>query len=235
MAYEYFIYDVDGTLLDFREAYCEAQRAVAEQLGVPCSPEFIQLDEALSWEGWRKFQLDRTDQEIVQQNYHAWYDQYLKVHFQRLCEEIGVKMDADQLVRCYQQALAASRKPVESVTLEVYSRLAKRVKNVVATNGIGWVQRARLHDFLPDTQDVFISEEMGIIKPAAKFYEILLSRLGCRPDRCLMIGDSLFNDIAGAKAAGIPACWYNRKKKPLPQGTAVDYVIEGIEELEALL
>lgn len=235
MRYDYLIFDVDDTLLNFRAAYSSGQRAVAGYLGVDFSEEFIRIDEELSWKGWSEFGLDETGREDVQRNYHKYYAQYLERHFIGLCQAFGVSACAAELVSCYQNAVAASREMVEQTTLSVYSGLAGSFKNVIATNGIGWMQRARLQGFLPYTHDIFISEEMGVIKPARLFYDILLDRLGCSPERCLMIGDSLSNDIAGAKAAGIPSCWYNRKRRPLPEGTAVDFVIESIEELKAIL
>ena len=35
--------------------------------------------------------------------------------------------------------------------------------------------------------------------------------MGLRPQEALFVGDSLANDVAGPQAAGIPACWVNRK------------------------
>ena len=54
MGYRYLIFDVDGTLLNFGHAYSCAQKAVAEKLGVAYTPEYVALDEKLSWKGWRE-------------------------------------------------------------------------------------------------------------------------------------------------------------------------------------
>jgi len=41
----------------------------------------------------------------------------------------------------------------------------------------------------------------------------------------LHIGDSYQNDVLGAKAAGIPVFWINRKKKKLkPEDSAPEFV-----------
>ena len=77
----------------------------------------------------------------------------------------------------------------------------------IATNGLGRVQRSRLADFLPMTAALFISEEIGCIKPSGTFFERITDVLGCAPHECLMVGDSLSSDIAGAKNAGMAACW----------------------------
>lgn len=41
--------------------------------------------------------------------------------------------------------------------------------------------------------------------------QVILSALGIRPQEALFVGDSLPNDVTGPQAAGIPACWVNRR------------------------
>ena len=58
---------------------------------------------------------------------------------------------------------------------------------------------------------LFTSESLRCYKPAPRFYTEILRQLGLRPQEALFVGDSLANDVAGPQAAGIPACWVNRK------------------------
>ncbi len=44
-------------------------------------------------------------------------------------------------------------------------------------------------------------------KPDAAIYQPTLAMLGTPPERTLVVGDSLRTDMAGAKAAGLDACW----------------------------
>lgn len=235
MQLDYLIFDVDDTLLDFREAYYSAQHALARILQAPFDSEFVKTDEELSWKNWKALQLDKTDLPIVQKNYHVYYKQYLELHYKTLGDVFGSSVSTGELIACYQNAIASSRKPVEPDTENVYAGLSRDYKLAIATNGIGWIQRARVQDFMPFTSGVFISEEMGVVKPAKAFYEIVLDQLGCSPDRCLMVGDSLSNDIVGAKSAGLFTCWYNHKRKPSPEGMYADYAIENIGEINGIL
>jgi HAD superfamily hydrolase (TIGR01450 family) len=40
-------------------------------------------------------------------------------------------------------------------------------------------------------------------KPEALFFRVLCGRMGVRPERCLLIGDNLESDVAGAKSVGM--------------------------------
>jgi putative hydrolase of the HAD superfamily len=50
------------------------------------------------------------------------------------------------------------------------------------------------------------SSETGRRKPDPETFEAALSRLGVEPERALMVGDSVPNDIAGARALGMVTC-----------------------------
>ena len=124
---------------------------------------------------------------------------------------------------------------MESYTLQVYRKLAERFRMVLATNGIEKIQMERVSAFLPYTYKTYISERVECIKPSKHFFEYVIGDLQCNPKECLMVGDSLTNDILGAKAVGMDVCFYNRKKKDVPKELAIDYVINSIQELENIL
>lgn len=231
MKYKYLIFDVDGTLLNFNTAYSCAQQTVAKSLGIDFSGEFIRIDEELSWKLWDEFGLSHVEDETVQENYHKLYDAYLRKHFASVAQAFGVKANIDTVLQAYYAALASSHEWMEPDTLDIYRALSEQHKMIIATNGIGQIQRSRLQDFLPMTAGLFISEEIGCIKPSKGFFTRILDRVQCIPDECLMIGDSLSTDIAGAKKAGIPTCWYNFKQKPVCGDLPADYCISVIKEL----
>lgn len=58
---------------------------------------------------------------------------------------------------------------------------------------------------------VMISSEIGWRKPAPEFFGIVCRQTDCRPDEILFVGDDLFNDIHGAKQAGMATAWIDRK------------------------
>jgi FMN phosphatase YigB (HAD superfamily) len=59
-----------------------------------------------------------------------------------------------------------------------------------------------------------------------------LSIIGLSKNEVLHIGDSYQNDVLGAKSAGIPVFWINRKKKKLnPEDIAPEFVSHTLNEV----
>lgn len=57
------------------------------------------------------------------------------------------------------------------------------------------------------------SADYGIRKPHPLLFEIGLARLGLEAETVWFVGDTLEADIAGAKAVGLCAVWYNRRRE----------------------
>lgn len=233
--YRYVIFDVDDTLLDFGSAFHDAQKNIAIKLGVELSKEYMELDEKTGWRAWKESGLDNTESEDVQRNYHTYYHQYLRNHYLYLKQELGLDICVEELVEIYINSISASKVLMESYTLQIYRSLAEHFKLVLATNGIERIQMERVSAFLPYTYKTYISERIECIKPSKQFFEYVIQDLECDSKECLIIGDSLTNDILGAKSVGMDVCFYNIKKKELPKDLLIDYEISSIQELVKIL
>jgi 2-haloacid dehalogenase len=108
----------------------------------------------------------------------------------------------------------------------------------LATNGIAEVQRRRfsksaLKNFF---KAVVISDEIGVAKPAAAFFEIVFARIGNPPKKSvLMVGDSLSSDIAGGAGFGIDTCWFNPSSCSNESSVKPTYEISDLTELPELI
>jgi len=233
--YKYIIFDVDDTLLDFYSAFKNARIAVADKLGVTYSKDYMAFDEKCGWQAWKESGLDNTTSKEIQDNYHDYYYQYIRNHNKYLLQALELSFDENELFDCYIKSISSSKILQESKTLQVYAKLAEKYKLALATNGIEKIQRNRISDFMPYTYKTYISEEIGCIKPSKEFFEYMIHDLQCDPSECLMIGDSITNDMAGAKAVGMDACFYNVKNKKKSDTVIVDYEIKSIETLLQLL
>ena len=84
---------------------------------------------------------------------------------------------------------------------------------------------------------MFISEDMGVTKPNAAFFDICLDRIGEPKASCIMIGDSLSSDMLGAKNASLDSVWF------MPSGNTmearmkydIDYCASSFDELYDIL
>ena len=235
MSYKYIIFDVDDTLLNYGSAFYTAERAIADYLKVEYTKEYITLSEKLGWKAWKEAGLNDTDSKDVQKNYHTYYYQYLRQHYRDLIEAYHASVSVEELVELYIRSVATSKVFMEESTLQMYKALAEKYRLVLATNGIDRIQRARIQAFLPYTYKTYISENMNTIKPAKEFFWYIIDDMGCDPKECLMVGDSMSNDIVGALDVGMDVCYYNIRNKIAPEGISVNYEIKGIEELLNIL
>ncbi len=87
-------------------------------------------------------------------------------------------------------------------------------------------------------ESIILPGDLGLSKSDPEFYRAALSRLGHRPDRAVMIGDSYENDIAAAKEAGLRTVWYvpfGTTQMTSPRDSKADAVISDLAELPAVL
>ena len=85
-------------------------------------------------------------------------------------------------------------------------------------------------DMLPYIDFVVTSEEVLAEKPEAKLFLRCAEKAGTSPERCLFIGDSLSKDVAGAKAVGMEALWF----QPDPALAAQQPEIASIQDFHQL-
>jgi putative hydrolase of the HAD superfamily len=79
---------------------------------------------------------------------------------------------------------------------------------------------------------VVVSAVVGAKKPDRRIYDAALAAAGCGPAEALHVGDSVVDDVAGARAAGIEAVLLQREGEP-PDGSF--RAIRSLSELPALL
>lgn len=120
----------------------------------------------------------------------------------------------------------------------VLAALARNSTLAVATNAtvskrrdiVRALERAGLAEFI---SDIFCYTEIGSRKDEVRFWQVALARLGARPDETVMIGDSLEQDVRGARKAGVAAIWFNWRREPRPSGENL-IVIHQLHELLAM-
>lgn len=110
----------------------------------------------------------------------------------------------------------------------------------ILSNGFRDVQRNKLiNSGLEKYFDVVVlSGEAGVAKPNPEIFRFAARKANVDQKDCVMVGDSLVTDIAGACNAGWPSVWYraNRKdiissdKENLPPSTVVIDAISSLPE-----
>lgn len=130
--------------------------------------------------------------------------------------------------------------------LPVIQRLRERLRLAVITNGPSEGQREKLDitGLTPFLDLVVVSSDLGVGKPDAAIFRFALNHFGLDPACVWHVGDSLVNDVGGARNAGLGSVWLNRRRPhPTAWGTLAtakdtpspDHEIATLTELVELL
>jgi len=105
--------------------------------------------------------------------------------------------------------------------LELLDRLrARGLKLGMITNGLAETHRDKIAILrLEDAFDeIFIADEVGMIKPDPRLFVLAAERLGVAPQACAMVGDRLERDVRGGNDAGMFTVWMNVRDETIPAG-----------------
>lgn len=158
---------------------------------------------------------------------------------------VGIESDADSIERLtdlFYEPIHACNKPYPD-TAETLARLRAAGLPLAIITNAPWDTPARL--LRGDLEqwdcarffDAFIcSGEVPWRKPNPQFVIAAAQALGIPADECLVVGDTLNVDIAGANAAGMRSVWINPTGEPAPPDAArPDWVAPSIGEVPAIV
>ena len=119
---------------------------------------------------------------------------------------------------------------------ELLIELRKRFKLVVITNGPIYSQEPKLQATqMRDYVDfVLIGGEEREQKPQASIFQKALDLACVKKEEVLHIGDSLANDVVGAKSFGIKVVWVNPQKDNA-EGIEVDFQVSSFLEVAHII
>ncbi len=179
MKYKAVLFDLDGTLLDYRSAQRKATDNSKKLLDLVNSPE-VQNYESRGIPSPDSPEMKQAfNSSGIQQN----PTEFLNSYFKKLSEH-GILMEGAK---------------------EILESLRNKVKLAVVSNGSSDIQNPRLNKagiahYFPNR---FFSRDIGIAKPDPEILRIAMKKLGVTENETLFIGDSTTSDQPAAKAAGI--------------------------------
>lgn len=120
---------------------------------------------------------------------------------------------------------------------ETLTRLSARYTLAMLTNGAPDLQREKIaaSGLGAFFRAIAVSGEHGIGKPRPEIFHRLAAETGFDPAECVMVGNSLERDIAGARNAGITAIWLQVAGSEEHAEVEPDHTITGLAALPALL
>lgn len=134
-------------------------------------------------------------------------------------------------------ALCPTKTAVFPYTFEVLDYLRPKYSLHIITNGFKEVQYIKMNSSKLNSyfKEIVTSECCGYKKPDKRIFEHTLERIQVTADQCLMIGDNLECDIAGARQAGIDQVYFNPEKARTKRRPKPTYQIRCLSELKSIL
>ena len=228
--YSTLLFDLDGTLWDFRLNSRLALEETFKKFNLPGNglsfDRFLDLYHRVNDELWGAYRQGRMDKETLR-----WQ------RFARTLHELSP--DLEPLARQMDVAyLEFSRQKTNLIpgTIDVLKYLSPKYRLFIVTNGFNEVQFSKIRNsgLEPYFEGIVTSEIAGAMKPDPLFFQYTLNMCQASATECLVIGDDAETDIAGAAQAGIDQVFFigHRSKGKNQPGT---YCISSLKDLTAIL
>lgn len=230
MKYKYILLDIDGTLVNFDESFKAASRRILELDKTPATEQNIDIYYRINDDAWFSLDMENMNNPYVISNYHKLYRDY--IHNAAVNSKAILKLNStiEELANWYEIQWAACSIPNPNAKA-VCRKLSAEAILCIATNGLTSIQLNKLTAFNNYITHYFVSEDIGHIKPERAYFTHILDTLQAKASDCLMVGDSLHNDIAGANSVGMDSCYYNPTGKINNSGIIPTYEIGDFNEL----
>ena len=160
--------------------------------------------------------------------------------FRRLLEVAGERHLEDRMIAglasSYRDPYRTARRSVRGAAA-LLAAIRRHARVGIVSIYLAEEQREKLRacglDKLVDT--LVVSEEAGVSKPDPAIFLLALERLASRPADAVMVGDSWPADVAGARAAGIRAIWFNPSATPAPDAASSVQELRALEPVDAVM
>lgn len=226
------LFDLDDTLFDHTGCAREAL-AAAQQ----CHPSL----KAMAFDA-----LERAHATFLEQLHtdvmlgRVPLEEARRERFRRLLASSGAGATGDitaRLAAAYRDAYRDARRAIAGAAA-LLAAVKERARIGIVSNNLLDEQQEKLRTCAIDrlVDALVVSEEVGASKPDPEIFRVALARLDCAPEDAVMVGDSWSADIAGARAAGIRAVWFNPRQleppesaRPVPQLHAFEPIAEAMK------
>lgn len=225
--YDLFLFDLDDTLLDFRESERLSFFLSMESLGIKSQlDELFNLYQKENRLLWQLFEQAKTTKE------------HLKVErFRIIFDTFNVEVDPVLASNRYLEALPETVVLID-FAVEICEWLSKKGEIGIITNGIHTVQTQRImkSKIAPYIGFTSVSEACGFAKPDVRFFEHSAKMAkNFAKHSSIVIGDRIETDILGAHNFGVDGCWFNPGQLMRSHDVLPRYEIKHLSEIQNII
>ena len=222
------LWDIDGTLLDFKAAERQAMKNCFARFELgECSDEMIARYAKINDEYWELLEKGGITRQGL-----------FSARFRDFFTSEGIAFSQYEAFNKEYQAQLSEMVFFRDKGYELIEELKGQVMQYAVTNGSFNVQSKKLKKsgLIELFDDCFISDQIGVEKPSVEFFNHVKARIGeVSNDEILIVGDSLTSEMKGGNNAGILCCWYNPQKMENTKDIHIDYEIRNLQEVKDIL
>lgn len=217
--------DIDNTLLCFYKCAETALKKAFIRNDIEFKDEYLPRFFKINDKLWRMVEEGVLTREEVHE-----------IRLRLVFKELGIFGDARKTEDYFLEEIEKTAESVNGAK-ELLQYLSSKYKVYAASNSIYTRQVARLKKagFYEYFNGIIVSDLVGANKPSKEFFEYCLKTAQTPAENCVMIGDSLYADIFGAKNAGMKTIWYNHLKIAKPNSNDYDYYVEDLLQIVKIL
>ena len=218
--------DLDNTLIDFNECARHSIINAFEELGFTYTENVFKTFIEENVKIWKRLEKGEITKPQLRAN-----------RWNIILGKLGIDFDGTVLEKMFENGVANHACPVEGAH-DLLDYLQGKYKLYIVSNGFRFVQESRLKigNFEKYFDGVFVSEDIGIPKPAKEFFDYCFENINHPPkDDVILIGDSITADILGGINYGIDTIWFNKNNEPLPENINPTYTVNTLNEIKNIL
>ena len=194
MGIKRIIFDLDNTLIDWKDEYSSAIAKTFEQLNIKYTKQDVEaIDNAI----------------LIYES--GIFLTYKKEDMQKTFEkELGHTLPKEFIDICLKNFAECVPEQIELNTIKTLEYLKEKYDLVVLTNWFkkGQVERLRKTNILKFFTEVYAPEDFPM-KPNKESFNMARGKF--KIEECLMVGDDIKIDIEGALDAGMKAIYLNKR------------------------
>lgn len=220
MSLKYIYFDIDNTLLNHSKAEAAAQKEIYKlypEMQSVTEKEWIDGYQEINHKLWLQYQKGEITRE--------------ELHYTRFNGTmINLGIDSERSVEIGSTYMMKYREHWSWVdgAEEALELITEKFPVGFITNGFQETQRMKV-EFMNlgrFGENVIISEEIGVMKPDPKVFDIATEKSASKRDSILYVGDSYSSDILGGRNAGWKTAWFTRLNGSIQNGQTADLIFD---------
>lgn len=224
---KFILIDLDDTILDFRLAEHTALKLTLSEFGIKNDGEMLSDYSKINIAQWQRLERgELTREQVKTERYRLLFEKY----------GITSVTPAEMTAR-YESNLAIGHFFVDGAE-NLLKSLSNNYRLFLVSNGARDVQLSRIGSsgIAPYFERIFISEDIGFVKPDVRFFENAAAQIdGFSKDSAVILGDSLTADVKGGINFGIMTVWFNKYGAEFTGAIVPDFTVNSLSEVNDII